>query len=245
LIIGRFVAGFIASLVKKLMQKANAEETLTRFVTSLTRITLLVFVVIAALSTLGVQTTSLVAVIGAAGLAVGFALQGSLSNFAAGIMLITFRPFKRGDRVELAGHIGDVKEIHIFNTILKGLDNKRIIIPNGKITDNSIINYSSEGILRVDMVFGISYGDKIGQAKQLLEQILTEDERVLKEPAFTVAVSELGDSSVNFVVRPYAKSEDYWDVYFAITEKVKLTFDSNGVSIPFPQRDVHLFQAAG
>ncbi|MCP4710685.1 MAG: mechanosensitive ion channel, partial [Planctomycetes bacterium] len=178
-----------------------------------------------------------------AGLAVGFALQGSLSNFASGVMLIMFRPIRRGDLGEAAGTLGKVKENHIFNTILTTLDNKRVIIPNSMVTGDKIVNYSAEGILRVDMVFGIGYGDNIPQAKQILIDILANDSRVLKDPAAIVAVSELGDSSVNFVVRPHVKVEDYWGVFFDVTEKVKTTFDENGVNIPFPQRDVHLFQA--
>ena len=242
LIIGRIIVGILTSVVKRLLTKVKVDETLRRFLTSLTKITLLVFVVLAALSTLGIQTASFIAVIGAAGLAVGLALQGSLANFASGVLLIAFRPLKTGDLVEAGGHLGRVKEVHIFNTILLSLDNKRVIIPNSKVTGDSIVNYSVEGFLRVDMVFGISYGDKISKAKQVLEQILAEDQRVLKDPPSTVAVSELGDSSVNFVVRPYVKVEDYWGVYFDVTEKVKHTFDEQGVTIPFPQQDVHMYQ---
>jgi len=242
LIFGRIAVGILTSLTKRLLAKSNVDETLKRFFTNLTRIALLVFVVLAALSTLGIETTSFIAVIGAAGLAVGLALQGSLANFASGVLLIAFRPLKSGDLVEAGGHLGVVKEIQIFNTILLSLDHKRVIIPNSKVTGDSIVNYSAEGILRVDMVFGIGYGDNISQAKEILEQILIEDERVLKDPASTVAVSELGDSSVNFVVRPYVKVEDYWGVYFDVTERVKRAFDEQSVTIPFPQRDVHLHQ---
>ena len=243
LIIGRLLAGVITGMVRKLMEQTGLETTLTKFVTTLVRIALLVFVVVAALHTLGVQTTSVIAVIGAAGLAVGFALQGSLSNFASGVILIVLRPLKAGDLVETAGVLGVVKEVHIFNTIIITLDNKRAILPNSKVTGDNIINYSAEGVLRIDMVFGIHYGDHIPKAKEILEKILRDDERVLDDPAPTVAVSELGDSSVNFVVRPYVKVEDYWGVYFDTTEKVKMTFDEAGVTIPFPQQDVHLFQA--
>jgi len=244
LIVGRIVAGWLARIVKRLLTGAKVEETLTRFLATLTRIGLLTFVVLAALSTVGIQTASLIAVIGAAGLAIGFALQGSLSNLASGVMLVVIRPFKRGELVEMAGHLGVVKEIHIFNSIMTTLDNKRVIIPNAKITSDSIVNYSAEGVLRVDMVFGISYGDNIGKAKTILEGILAEDPRVLKDPAPMVAVKELGNSSVDFAVRPYVKVEDYWGVYFDVTEKVKLNFDRDGVSIPFPQHDVHMFQAS-
>jgi len=204
----------------------------------------MVFVFIAALGTLGVETASFAAVIAAAGLAVGFALQGSLSNFAAGVMLIIFRPFKAGDFVEAGGAMGAVEAVNIFNTIMKSPDNKKVIIPNSKITGDSIVNYSAQDTRRVDMVFGIGYDDDIRKAKSTLEQILASDERVLKDPAPTVAVSELADSSVNFVVRPWVKTADYWGVFFDITEKVKLTFDEQGISIPFPQRDIHMFQEA-
>ncbi len=242
LIIGRIAIGILAGVVRRLMDRSKADATLTKFVVSLTRIALMVFVVIAALGTVGVQTASFVAVIGAAGLAIGFALQGSLSNFASGVMLIIFRPFKAGDYVEAGGTGGSVESIQIFNTILKTPDNKKVIIPNSKITGDSITNYSAMEMRRVDMVFGIGYGDDIKKAKTTLERILSEDSRILKDPAFTVAVLELADSSVNFAVRPWVKTADYWAVYFDVTEKVKLTFDQEGISIPFPQQDVHMHQ---
>jgi small conductance mechanosensitive channel len=243
-IFGRIVTGILAGVVRRLMNRSKADETLIKFVVSLTRIALLTFIIIAALGTLGVQTASFVAVIGAAGLAVGFALQGSLANFASGVMIIIFRPFKAGDYVEAGGVSGSIEAVHIFNTIMKTPDNKEVIVPNSKITGDNIVNYSANEMRRVDMVFGIGYGDDIRKAKNILVQILGSDPRVLKDPAPTVAVSELGDSSVNFVVRPWVKTADYWAVYFDITEKVKLTFDEQNVSIPFPQRDVHLFQAS-
>jgi len=243
LILGRIATGILTSVVRRLLTKAKVDETLLRFLTTLTKALLLTFVIIAALNTVGVETASLIAVVGAAGLAVGFALQGALSNFASGVLLIMFRPLKRGDLVEAGGSLGVVKEIHIFNTILVTLDNKRVIIPNSKITGDSIINYSAEGFLRVDMVFGIAYHDNISKAKEILENILAGHPLVMKDPAFTVAVSELGNSSVNFVVRPYTKVENYWAVYFEVTQKVKETFDESGVTIPFPQQDVHLYQA--
>jgi small conductance mechanosensitive channel len=242
LVVGRLLTGVLASIVKRMLVKAKADETLRKFLVSLTRIGLLTFVVLAALNTLGIQTASFIAVIGAAGLAIGFALQGSLSNFASGVILIIFRPLKAGDLVEAGGSFGKVKEVHIFNTILTTPDNKRVIIPNSKVTGDSIVNYSAEGKLRVDLEFGIGYGDDIRKAKKILEELVASDERILSDPAPTVAVKELGDSSVNFVVRPWVKTEHYWDVHFNLTEKVKLTFDERGVSIPFPQRDVHLFQ---
>ncbi len=242
LILGRIAISIFTGILRKIMKRSNVDQTLTKFVVSLTKIALLTFVIIAALGTLGVQTASFVAIIGAAGLAIGFALQGSLSNFAAGVMLIIFRPFQCGDYVEAGGTSGTVDEIKIFNTVLKTPDHKKVIVPNSSITSNTITNYSAMDTRRVDMVFGIGYDDDIKLAKDTLVQILADEPRVLKDPASTVAVSELGDSSVNFVVRPWVKTSDYWGVFFDITEKVKLTFDQKGISIPFPQRDVHLFQ---
>ena len=242
LIIGRIVVGMLTGIVKRLMGKANVDETLARFVSSLTRIALMVFVFIAALDQLGVETASFIAIIGAAGLAVGFALQGSLSNFASGVMLIVFRPFKSGDFIEAGGTAGVVDGIRIFNTVLKTPDNKTVIVPNSGITGGNIINYSAQETRRVDMVFGIGYGDDIKKAKEILHKILDDDPRVLKDPAPVVVVGELADSSVNFNVRPWVKTADYWGVYGDVHEKVKLTFDEQGVSIPFPQQDVHMHQ---
>lgn len=240
LVIGRIVVGILAGVVRRLMKRANVDPTLTSFVTSLTKIALMTFVFIAAIRALGVETTSFVAIIGAAGLAIGFALQGSLANFAAGVMLIIFRPFKAGDYVEAGGMAGSVEAVGIFNTKLKTPDNKEVIIPNSNITGNNITNYSAKETRRVDLVFGIGYDDDLKKAKQILTDIVNSDERVLKDPAPTIAVSELADSSVNFVVRPWVKSGDYWAVLFDLTEKVKLTFDEQGISIPFPQQDVHM-----
>jgi small conductance mechanosensitive channel len=242
LVIGRIAVGFIARILKRLM--INVDLTLSKFVVSLARIALMAVVIIAALEALGVETTSFVAIIGAAGLAIGFALQGSLANFAAGIMLIIFRPFQAGDYVEAGGAAGVVQQVSIFNTILKTPDNRIVIIPNGKITGDNIVNYSAQEMRRVDLVIGIGYGDDIKKAKEVLHEIISADTRILKDPASTVAVSELGDSSVNFVVRPWVKTADYWAVYFDLTEKVKVTFDQRGISIPFPQRDIHIHQAA-
>lgn len=242
LIIGRIVVGILAGAVKKLMKRSEIDETLTKFVVSLVRIALMVFIIIAAISTLGVETTSFAAVVAAAGLAVGLALQGSLANFASGVMLIIFRPFKAGDFVEAGGVSGSVLSIQIFNTIMKTPDNKKIILPNAQVTGGSITNYSAHDTRRVDMVFGIGYDDDIKLAKQTLEEIVNADERVLKDPAVTIAVSELGDSSVNFVVRPWVKTADYWAVFFDLTEKVKMVFDEKNITIPYPQRDVHMHQ---
>jgi small conductance mechanosensitive channel len=242
LVLGRILVGVLAGIVRRLLRKASIDDTLARFLTGLTKGLLYTFVIVAAISTLGVETTSFVAVLGAAGLAVGFALQGSLSNFAAGVMLIAFRPFRAGDYVEAGGTAGSVEEVGIFTTVLKTPDNKKVIIPNSKITSDTIINYSAKETRRLDLVFGIGYEDDIKKARQVLQDIIAQDERILKDPAPTIAVLELGDSSVNFAVRPWVKTPDYWPVYFDLTEKVKLTCDANDISIPFPQRDVHVHQ---
>ncbi len=242
LIIGRLVIGILTGIVRRLMNRASVDETLTKFVVSLTKIALMTFVFIAALNTLGVQTTSLIAIIGAAGLAIGFALQSTLANFASGVMLIIFHPFKSGDYVEVGGTRGTVEEISIFNTILKTPDNKKVIIPNSSITGSNITNHSAKETRRIDLVFGIGYDDDLKKAKELLEQIVAADQRILKDPAPTIAVSELADSSVNFVVQPWVKAADYWAVKRGLLEIVKLTFDEQGISIPYPQTDVHLYQ---
>ncbi len=244
LIIGRIIIGILVGIVRKLLKRADVDDTLAKFAISMTKIGLMTFLILIFLGTLGIQTASFIVVLGAAGLAVGFALQGSLANFAAGVMLISFRPFKAGDYVEAGGISGSVEAISIFHTTLKTPDNKKVIVPNGQITSGPIINYSAHDTRRIDLVFGIGYGDDIKKAKELMETILSEDPRVLKDPAPTVAVSELGDSSVNFVCRPWVKTSDYWGALFDITEKVKLTFDQEGVSIPFPQRDVHVYQTS-
>ena len=200
------------------------------------------FVIIAALGMLGIQTTSFIAVLGAAGLAVGLALQGSLSNFAAGVLMIIFRPFKVGDFIEGAGTAGVVEEIQIFTTQLRTPDNKTIIIPNAKLTADNIVNFSAKGTRRADMVFGIGYDDDIDKARNIISEILSNEARILKDPPPQVAVSELADSCVNFVVRPWVDADDYWGVVFDVTEAVKKRFDAEGVNIPFPQRDVHLYE---
>ena len=241
-IIGRWVVKYLKKLTLRVMEKRNVDPTLTKFVANLAYVALLAFVVIAALGMLGIQTTSFIAVLGAAGLAVGLALQGSLSNFAAGVLMIIFRPFKVGDFVEGAGVAGIVEEIQIFTTRLATPDNKTIIIPNAKLTADNIINYSAKGTRRADMVFGIGYDDDIDKARGIITDVLSSDERVLKDPPLQVAVSELGDSSVNFVARAWVNAGDYWGVVFDVTEAVKKRFDAEGVNIPFPQRDVHLYE---
>jgi small conductance mechanosensitive channel len=202
-------------------------------------------VVIAALDRVGIKLTAAIAVLGAAALAVAFALQGSLSNFAAGILMVIFKPFKIGDFVSVAGVTGTVQEIQILNTILNSPDNVRVIVPNAQVTGGTISNYTANASRRIDLVFGVSYGDDINKAKLVIESVLAEDPRILKNPAPTVAVSALADSSVNFVCRPWVKPADYWDVYFSVTTKVKLALESNGLTIPFPQRDVHIKEKTG
>ncbi len=238
-IVGKMVVGILTNVAKSLMKKAKVDELLVNFIGSIIKTVLLLFVVIAALDQLGVDTTSLIALIGAAGLAIGLALQGSLQNLASGVMLIIFRPFKNGDFIEAAGVSGVVEEIGIFSTTMRTGDNKEIIVPNGALYGGTITNVSARDTRRVDMVFGIGYDDDIRKAKDIIKQILDEDDRVLNDPAPLIAVGELADSSVNFNVRPWVKSGDYWGVYFDTHEKIKLAFDAAGISIPYPQMDVH------
>jgi len=244
LIIGRMVAGALRGIIRKVMKKGGVDETLVSFITSLAYVGLMAFVIIAALGQLGVQTTSFIAIIGAAGLAVGLALQGSLSNFAAGVLMIIFKPIKVGDFVEVAGTAGVVEAIGIFTTELKSGDNKQIIIPNAKLTGDNITNYSAKDTRRVDMVIGVGYGDDLDKVKKVLADILGSDERILKDPAPTIGLAELADNSVNFVVRPWVKTGDYWPVKFDVQEAIKKRFDAEGISIPYPQRDVHLHQVS-
>jgi len=241
LIVGRWIAKGLTGFTEKLMNKKQVDPTIVSFVANMTYIALMVFVVLAALGQLGIQTTSFIAVIGAAGLAIGLALQGSLSNFAAGFLMIIFRPFKVGDFIEGAGVSGTVEKIQIFTTQLKTPDNKTIIIPNAKLSGDNIINFSAKGTRRVDMVFGIGYGDDMDTARKIITDVIDNDPRVLKDPPPKIAVLALGDSSVDFAVRPWVNVSDYWDLWFDVTETIKKRFDAEGVSIPFPQRDVHLY----
>lgn len=238
--VGRMVVSSIVKVADKFMRARGMDEILVKFLCSILRWVLLLFVAVAALSQLGIDTTSLVALLGAAGLAIGLSLQSSLSNFASGVMLIIFRPFTKGDFVEVAGTSGSVDAISIFTTTLTTPDNKEVIVPNGSVLGNNITNYSARDTRRVDMVFGIGYDDDIRKAKELLEQIVAEDDRVLAEPAPVVALGELADSSVNFLVRPWVNASDYWGVLWDTTETVKLKFDEAGISIPYPQMDVHV-----
>jgi len=241
-VIGKWVAKKVTNLFIKLLERNRVDVTLTRFLESIVYYTLVVLVLIAATGQLGINTTSFIAIVGAAGLAIGLALKDSLSNFSSGVMLILFRPFRVGDFATVGGVMGTVMSIDIFNTTLNTPDNQRVIVPNANITNNVITNVTANDTRRVDLTIGIGYGDDITKTKKVLGEILKTDDRVLATPAPTIAVSELADSSVNFVVRPWVKTEDYWTVYFDLTEKIKLTFDKEGISIPFPQQDVHLFQ---
>jgi small conductance mechanosensitive channel len=224
-IIGRWLSGVLSRAVGKAMTRAKTDQMLVKFVVNLAYAALLAFVILAALAQLGIQTTSFIAVLGAAGLAVAFALQGSLSNFAAGVMLVIFRPFKVGDYIQAAGTAGVVEEIMIFSTMLKSPDNKQLYVPNGNILSGTIVNYSAKNQRRVDLVFGCGYGDDIKKAKALLEAIVKENALVLDDPAPTIGVLELGDNSVNFAVRPWVATPDFWDVHFQTTEAVKQRFD--------------------
>lgn len=243
-IIGKWVAGRLRAMVIRLMEKSATDPILIRFVSNMVYGGLLIFVVLAALSRLGLETTSFIAILGAAGLAVGLALQGSLSNFAAGVLMIIFRPFKVGDFIEAAGVAGIVEEVSIFTTHIRSGDNKAIIIPNGSILSGNIVNYSSKDTRRIDMVVGISYDADIQHAKKIIQEILDNNEKVLKDPLPTIGVLELADSSVNFAVRPWVATGDYWPAWFDLNETIKMRFDAEGIGIPYPQRDVHLYQAS-
>lgn len=237
--VGRRVAKMLTNVLVKTMEVRKVDEELVGFLSSLVYWGLVVLVVLAALGQLGIQTASFIAVLGAAGLAIGLALQGSLSNFAAGVLLILLRPFNVGHFVEVAGESGSVKKISIFTTELRTPDNKCVIIPNSRILDGNIINYSSTGRRRVDLEFGVGYDDDIDKVRQIITDVLSKDDRVLDTPEPQIAVSMLADSSVNFIVRPWAKTGDYWDLHFALIEEIKKQFDKHGITIPYPQQVLH------
>jgi small conductance mechanosensitive channel len=243
LILGRIGAGIGRRIVRKILEKAKTEPSIVSFVGSLTYFLILIFAVLAALAKFGIQTASFVAILGAVGFAVGFALQGSLANFAAGVLILVLRPYKVGDYIESAGVAGTVKNIQLFTTILATPDNIKIMVPNGKIFGDVIKNVSGYDTRRVDMVMGIGYGSDIQKAYDIMMGIMKEDDRVLTDPSPLIAVSELADSSVNFVVRPWVKREDYWGVKFDLTRKFKEAFDANDIDIPFPQQVVHMIPA--
>jgi len=242
LIIGSIIVGVVTRTFSRVLKKQNVDESLRPFLRSLLRALLVTLLVIVVASQLGIEMTSFVAILGAAGLAIGLALQGTLQNFAGGVMILLFKPYRVGDVIEAQGFIGSVKEIQIFVTILHTWDKKVIIIPNGKLSNDSIINYSKEETRVVEWIFGIGYEDDIDKARKIIEEVVFTDERVLDEPGnYFINISELGDSSVNFKVRANVQGGDYWQILFDMNERVKKAFDSNGISIPFPQRDVHLY----
>ncbi|MCK5325788.1 MAG: mechanosensitive ion channel [Woeseiaceae bacterium] len=238
--VGKWVVNLIVRGLLKAMQKGDMDQTLRRFVANLARMLLMLFVIIAAINQLGVQTASLIALVGAAGLAVGLALQGSLANFASGVLIVLFRPYKVGDWIEGAGISGAVEEVQILTTVLKTGDNKQVIVPNSQIMGATITNYSANDTRRIDLVVGVSYEDDIDQVRKELEALVAVEDRILDDPAVTIAVSELADSSVNFVLRPWVSTADYWGVRFALTEAIKKRFDEVGISFPYPQQDVHI-----
>ena len=240
--VGRIVVRMVTRGLRKVMNAREVDKTLVSFVSNLVNMILMVVVAIAAVGALGVQTTSFIAILGAAGLAVGLALQGSLSNFASGVLISIFRPYKVGDFIEGAGVAGSVVEVQILTTVLKTGDNKQVIVPNSQIMGSIITNYSANDTRRVDMVIGVSYEDDLDKVRSTLQELIAADERILDDPAPTIAVSELADSSVNFVVRPWVKTADYWGVMFDLTEAIKKRFDRDDISFPFPQQDVHLYK---
>lgn len=245
LVIGRWAAKGIRRLLKRILRRHHVDETLISFTASVSYVAVMAFMIISALGQLGMQTASFVAVLGATGLAVGLALQGSLANFAAGVLMIIFKPFKVGDYIEGAGTTGTVGAIGIFTTELQTPDNKKVIVPNGKLIADNITNFSARDTRRVDIVAGVSYGDSLDKVRRVLEEILASDERVLKEPAPTIGVLKLGESSVDFAVRPWVRTQDYWSVFFSLQEEIKKRFDAEGITIPFPQRDVHVYGDTG
>ncbi len=240
--IGMKIIQWVMQIFEAACKKKEMERSLQGFILSIGTVSLKIMLIISVVGMLGVETTSFIAVLGAASLAIGLAFQNTLGNFAASFLILTFKPFKTGDLVELGGHLGVVDEIQMFCTILTTPDGKTIILPNGPVANGTIVNMSKLAIKRVDLTFGIGYSDNIEEAKKAMQRVIDTDSRILKDPASTLAVSSLGDSSVNLVFRVWVKTEDYWDVYFAMQEQVKLELDRNKISIPFPQRDVHLFQ---
>ena len=240
LIIGRQLVKLVLRLITVALEKSNVEDTVRIFVTNLLNTLLMILVFIAAINQLGIETTSIIAVLGAAGLSIGLALQGSLSNFAAGILIVIYRPYKVGDYIEAGNHAGTVKDIQIFSTVLKTPDNKIVVVPNGSIMNGSIVNYSDQDTRRVDLIISCSYEDDIDKVRSVLEDILKKEKRILKDPKPQIAVAELADSSVNFIFRPWVKRTDYLPVYYSLLEEVKKRFDKEGISIPYPQSDVHI-----
>ncbi len=243
LILGFWISNVLSRALLRRMKKRKADISLQTFFTSMVNILLKTLIVLSVLGMVGVEVTSFIAILGAAGLAVGLALSGTLQNFAGGVIILIFRPFKTGDYIDGLGYNGTVSEIQLFVTILKTPDNKTVILPNGPLSTNSLTNFSTQPTRRIDMTFGIGYTDDIDKAKKILKELTDTDKRILNDPAPVIAVSELANSSVNIVVRPWVNTSDYWAVYFDMHEKVKKEFDKQGISIPFPQTDVHLYKA--
>lgn len=243
LLIGLWIISGITKLIKLSMERSKVDPTLIPFMSSLVSWVLKVLLFISVASMIGIATTSFVAVLGAAGLAIGLALQGSLANFAGGVLVMVFKPYKVGDLIESQGHLGVVKEVQIFNTILIAPQSKQVIIPNGATSNGSIVNYTVEGKIRVDLTVGVSYDADIDKTKAVLMDVLVANDKVMQNPAPFIGVLEMGDSSVNFAVRPHCLPKDYWDVFFSVNEAVKKALDKNSIAIPFPQRDVHLIQS--
>jgi len=242
LLIGLWIISGITKLIKLSMERSKVDPTLIPFMSSLVSWVLKVLLFISVASMIGIATTSFIAVLGAAGLAIGLALQGSLANFAGGVLVMIFKPYKVGDLIESQGHLGVVKEVQIFNTILIAPQSKQVIIPNGATSNGSIVNYTVEGKIRVDLSVGVSYDADIDKTKAVLMEVLVANDKVMQDPAPFVGVLEMADSSVNFAVRPHCAPKDYWDVFFSVNEEVKKALDKNAINIPFPQRDVHLIQ---
>ncbi|MEN8121383.1 MAG: mechanosensitive ion channel domain-containing protein [Bacteroidota bacterium] len=242
LIVGLWIIKSLTKTSSKMMKKGDMDESLRPFLTSIISIILKILLVISVMGMVGIEMTSFIAIMGAAGLAVGMALSGTLQNFAGGVMVLVFKPYKVGDFIEAQGYMGIVKEIQIFNTILLTLDNKRVIIPNAPISSGTLVNYSAESERRVDFTFGIGYNDDIDKTREVLLSIIKANNKILQNPEPFIGVNELADSSVNLAVRVWVKGEDYWDVFFEMNETVKKEFDKQKISIPYPQTDVHLFQ---
>jgi small conductance mechanosensitive channel len=240
LIIGRQAVKILIKIISSALERSNTEDTVRIFVTNLLNTLLMIVIFIAAINQLGIETTSIIAVLGAAGLAIGLALQGSLSNFAAGILIVIYRPYKVGDYIQADNHLGTVDDIQIFSTVLRTPDNKVVVVPNGSIMNGSIVNFSNQEERRIDIVIGCSYDDDIDKVKAVLADVLSKDDRILSEPKPRIALSELADSSVNFIVRPWVKNSEYIDVLYSLLEEIKKRFDQEGISIPYPQSDVHI-----
>ena len=241
-IVGKQLVKIMLKVIKVALEKANTEETVRIFIANLLNTVFTVIIFVAAINQLGVETTSIIALLGAAGLAIGLALQGSLANFAAGILIVIFRPYKVGDYIEAGTNVGTVKDIQIFSTVLRTPDNKSIVVPNGSIMDGSITNYSEQPTRRIDIIASCSYEDDLDKVKEVLQTILDNEERILTEPKPQIAVSELAESSVNFIVRPWVNSSDYLPVMYSLLENIKKTFDKKGISIPYPQSDIHIHE---